>query len=366
MSDTQTVEGEVLRRADMTKPGALERFQDRGEIGRTDVMVSRTTGGMRFDNIGQMMEFAKMMALSDIGVPKHLRGNPGACLRITIQADAWGFDPFSVADKSYAVGDRISYESQLVHAVVERRAPLDRRLRMEYRGEGPTRRCKVIGRLMGEETPFEWEGPEFQQIKIKNSPEWSTNPDKQLWYHASRDWARIYVPDVLLGVYTRDEIEGSEWGPNRARQVEDSSGLASRLPETRLGGFDADGIARTLAEASGGQEVSDATQGQSGPNRTSEAPKDAKGDAVKYDKETGEVSPEEMNVLTGGAPVEPTDRAGYTAWAEGWIKRATDKDDAMARYDGERELRANCKVTIQERKRLEKLLKGKFEEGDDD
>lgn len=348
-----TATAEVLTRADMVKPGALERFQDQGRVGSTDVMISNTRGGIRFENMVQVMEFAKMMALSDIGVPAHLRGNPGACLRIAIQADAWGFDPFSVADKSYKVNDRIAYESQLVHAVIERRAPMEGRLRMEYSGEGPTRRCKVIGRLIGESEPFIWEGPMFKDIKVKNSPEWTANPDKQLWYHASRDWARIYCPDVLLGVYTRDELDSSEFGPNRARDVSD---LASRLPAASDGsGFDAQGIAKTLRAATG--EPGDEAAAEHRPEDTSisEAP-EARQEVV--DQATGEVTEAET---VPDVPQAPTTKEEYATYARDWIMRADDKAQAEARWTSERELRAQLKVSVTERKKLEKYLNERFE-----
>lgn len=351
-------EVEVLKRSDMQKPGALEVFQERGAVGGSEVMISNTRGGIKFENMMQVMEFAKMMALSDIGVPVHLRGNPGACLRIAIQADAWGFDPFSVADKSYKVNDRIAYESQLVHAVIERRAPLDGRLRMEYSGEGPTRRCKVIGKLLGEVQPFIWEGPEFQQIKVKNSPEWSANPDKQLWYHASRDWARIYCPDVLLGVYTRDEIEGSEFGPNRARDVSD---LAQRLPATGEGGYDSQGIAETLRSARGEAEPETGTKEPAKDEASPEPPKDAGGKVVEHDKSTGEVSEEEMEHLKGGAdPGEPSNKEEYGMYARNWILASDDQKAAEARWESEREMRARLKVSVTERKKIEKLLNERF------
>lgn len=359
---TTTVDQEqrVLRRADMTAPGALTKFHERGIVSGDTIQMSTNRGGMRFENMLQVMEFAKMMALADIGVPKHLRGNPGACLRVALQADEWGFSPFAVADKSYNVSDRIAYESQLVHAVIERRAPLEGRLRMELRGEGPTRRCKVIGRLIGENAPFEWEGPEFQHIRVKNSPEWVSNPDKQLWYHASRDWARIYCPDVLLGVYTRDELDNTELGPSRARDV---SGLESRMPETRTGGFDEQGIARTLAEATGQAEEKPEEKAQAEPEPARKAPKAEKQSSEYQPQDTAQKA---RKPLDPKLATEPTDRASYTAYAETWIEKVGSLDDAMARWDGERELRATCKVTVQERKRLEKLMQGRFTEGDDD
>jgi hypothetical protein len=53
--------------------------------------------------------------------------------------------PFGIAEKSYAVTNRgeekIAFESQLIHAVVEARAPLNGRLRYEVIGESQHRLC---------------------------------------------------------------------------------------------------------------------------------------------------------------------------------------------------------------------------------
>src|SRR5260370_9614045 len=110
MSEIGDDRDRILNRSDMTKPGAIQTFRERGIVGNVDINMSTSRGGMRFENMVQVMEFARMMALADIGVPKHLRGNPGACLRVALQADEWGFSPFAVADKSYCVSDRIAYE----------------------------------------------------------------------------------------------------------------------------------------------------------------------------------------------------------------------------------------------------------------
>lgn len=353
---------EVLTRADMTKPGALEKFQERGAIGKTEVMVSDSRGGLRFENMMQMMEFAKMMALADIGVAPHLRGNPGACLRIVLQADAWGFDPFSVGDKSYAVGGRISYESQLVHAVVERRAPMHGRLRPSWEGsiDDGTRKCIITGKLIGETDPFVWESPMIKDIKTKNSPEWSANPDKQLFYHASRDWARIYVPDVLLGVYTRDEIESSNFGPDRARDVSD---LASRLPASGEGGYDAQGIAQTLRTARGEPEPETGTKEPAKEKAAPEAPKDADGKVIDHDP-AGEViegtATEVAKDMVPDPVTAPTTKEEYASYASAWIMASESQSVAEGRWAGERELRAQLKVSITERKKLEKLLNERF------
>src|SRR5690348_10091498 len=87
----------------------LERIENK--IDRTiagAVTVSDSVGGIMFQNMSEVLEFAKLMSVADVAVPKHLRGNPGACLSIVTQALEWRMSPFSVANKSYSVNDRLA------------------------------------------------------------------------------------------------------------------------------------------------------------------------------------------------------------------------------------------------------------------
>ena len=175
------------------------------------------TGGLIWASMTQVMEFAKLMAISGVAVPKHLRGNPGACLGIVTQAINWEMDPFAVANKSYAVSDRLAYESQLINAVILRRAPIVDRFTISYSGSGKTRRCTVAARIKSGAV-LEYESPEMGTIPIQNSPLWKADPDQQLFYFASRAFCRRHFPDVLLGVYSRDELEGSAMGNSPPQQ----------------------------------------------------------------------------------------------------------------------------------------------------
>lgn len=79
------------------------------------------------------------------------------------------------------------------------------RLRHSFAGEGDSRTCTVRATgTDGEEMIYT--SPPFGKIQPKNSPLWKTKPDLQLYYNTSRDWARVWFPDVLLGVYAEDEI----------------------------------------------------------------------------------------------------------------------------------------------------------------
>ena len=175
------------------------------------VMARRKDGGAQLvpADAGQAMEMAKMMAVANVGVRKHLRGNPGACLSVCLQAMEWGMNPFSVANKSYEVNDQIAYESQLIAAVLNTRAPIKGRLKYEYAGEGQSRKCTCTATLKGEDEgeTVSVTSPPIGQITPKNSPLWKNDPDQQLAYYTARALARRHFPEVLLGVYAEDELE---------------------------------------------------------------------------------------------------------------------------------------------------------------
>jgi hypothetical protein len=173
-----------------------------------DLMVSDAAGGVSFADVAQVMEFGKLMAVAGIAVPKHLRGNPGACVAVCVQAIEWRMSPFAVANKSYSVNDRLAFEAQLIHAVIQQRAPIKGRIKVEFAGEGDSRRCRVWAELRDEPgESVEYISPPFLRITPKNSPLWKSDPDQQLFYFSVRSLCRRHFPDVLLGVFARDEVE---------------------------------------------------------------------------------------------------------------------------------------------------------------
>ena len=97
-------------------------------------------------------------------------------------------------------------------------------LRNKFVGEGDSRRCIVWATAKGEAEPLEYTSSEFGKIQPKNSPLWKTKPDLQLFYNASRDWARMYFPDVIMGVYAEDEL-------GQAPQVSASVSLNAKLQQ---------------------------------------------------------------------------------------------------------------------------------------
>ena len=182
-----------------------QRITERISLDSASQITTGKTGALAFGDAAQLMEFSKMMAIAQVAIPKHLRGSPGACLAVAIQASEWEMSPFAVANKSYCVNDRLAYEAQLINAVILKRAPIRGRFKIEYSGDGIKRKCKVSATLLDGDT-VEYESPAIGDIKVQNSPLWKSDPDQQLFYFSSRSMCRRHFPDVILGVYTPDEI----------------------------------------------------------------------------------------------------------------------------------------------------------------
>lgn len=177
-------------------------------------------------NLGEVVRFAEVMSKADIAIPKHLRGNAGACMAVALQALEWEMSPFAVASKSYAVNGLIAYEAQLIAAVVNTRSSIEGRLKYSYSGEGSDLICTVTGTIDGDELTYT--SPPMGQISPKNSPLWKTDPQQQLGYFSARSWARRHTPEVILGVYDREEAQQFH-GPDNAKDVTPKSPVMERL-----------------------------------------------------------------------------------------------------------------------------------------
>ncbi|MHB0837179.1 RecT family recombinase [Klebsiella grimontii] len=198
--------------------------------------VSILTNGELFNRLRTLSE---VMANSGNFVPEHYRGKPDACMAVVMQAARWGMDPFAVAQKTFIVGNSgvLGYEAQLVNAVINTMAPTKDRIHFEWFGEWEN----IVGRfvektssqnkkyiapgwnlkdeagvgvrawatLKGESEPRELVLM-LSQAQVRNSTLWATDPRQQLAYLAVKRWARLYCPDVILGVYTADEIDERE------------------------------------------------------------------------------------------------------------------------------------------------------------
>lgn len=192
-------------------------------------------------NMDRMVRMAELMASGKSTIPAHLRGSAGDCMAVTMQAMQWGMNPFSVAQKTHLVNGTLGYEGQLVAAVVNNSPLMADRLQLEWFGpwekimgkfkevtstkkqdeNGNPKKyivpdwnlndekglgINVSGTIKGESAPRVLTLL-MTQCRTRNSGLWTEDPKQQIAYLAQRRWARLHAPDVLLGVYTPDELE---------------------------------------------------------------------------------------------------------------------------------------------------------------
>jgi len=185
----------------------------------------------------KLQAFADVMAKGTATVPAHLSGKPADCLAVALQAAQWGMNPYAVAQKTHVINGSLGYEAQLVNAVITSMSPTKDRLHYEWFGPwdnvigkfvekqsqkgnkyiapnwtmADEKGCgvRVWATMKGEDEPRVLELL-LSQAQVRNSTLWGSDPKQQLAYLAVKRWARLYCPDVILGVYTPDEFESDK------------------------------------------------------------------------------------------------------------------------------------------------------------
>ena len=210
-------------------------------------MVATSSASLILDSasMDSIMRLADIMAKGRSTIPDHLKGSSADCAAVVMQAMQWQMNPFAVAQKTHLVNGTLGYEGQLVNAAIQSSGvTLDR---FNYEWFGPWE--NIIGKTKVCETPakgkygdkdykkaYQYRVPDYDmkaedgcgvrvwatmrgekeprvlelllvQASVRNSPLWATDPKQQLGYLAVKRWSRLYAPDVILGVYTPDELE---------------------------------------------------------------------------------------------------------------------------------------------------------------
>ena len=172
------------------------------------------------DGMDRIIKFSELMSAGKVSVPTHFQNKPADCMAIVMQSMRWGMDPFVVAQKTHVINGTLGYEAQLVNAVVTSSNAVQGRFHFEYGGEWeriagvpPEKRDESglfirVGAILRGETEITWGEPVYlADVKTRNSPLWKTQPKQKIAYLGIKYWARLYCPEVILGVYTPDEIE---------------------------------------------------------------------------------------------------------------------------------------------------------------
>lgn len=203
----------------------------------SELMTVQDTSQIMLDEkaMDRVIAFGKLMANGKVTIPEHLRNNESDCTAIAMQSVQWRMNPFAVASKTFlSPNGTLGYEAQLINAVITTLAPIKNRPSYEFFGDwtkiqGKVKKMQNEGKkpyfvpdwkdadeaglgvivrctLKGEDEPRELQLL-LVQCQPRFSTQWATDPQQQITYAAIRKWSRRYTPDVILGVYSEDEIQ---------------------------------------------------------------------------------------------------------------------------------------------------------------
>jgi hypothetical protein len=228
------------------RPASSATAADQSDFDRLMARTFSPTDLMHGDALDRIERIAERMAAGKVTMPEHLRGNVGDCMAIATQAMLWNMDPFVVAQKTHPVSGRLGYEAQLVMAVVQNSGAIRGTFRFEYRGEGSSIECRSGAVLRGD-TEVTWgEWLSASSVTTKNSPLWKTNIRQQMSYLQAKNWARLYCPGAILGVYSPDELEDIEPKPAERRVDLTMGEIAPPAGRPTLPAYPAEDFAKNL------------------------------------------------------------------------------------------------------------------------
>ena len=166
---------------------------------------SNGTGGnsMVPQNMDQAVRLAEMMSRGKL-VPAHLHASPGDCLMVIELAMRLGMSPFAVAQCTSVISGKLMLEGKLVAAAVESSGQIVGFIDYEFTGEGADLSITVSATRRGESGPRTIDLA-FRDAKTTNGM-WVKQPKQQLVYAGTRVWARRWLPSVMLGVYSPEEM----------------------------------------------------------------------------------------------------------------------------------------------------------------
>lgn len=298
---------------DKPKTDIITREKRRQELGETAFGTGAQGGAlMQPRNARELMDMANLVSASGTMVRDFYRNSPGDCAALIMICQPYGFNPFQVSWKTYKASKSadapVSFEAQLVQSMVNMSAPIKGRLKYRYDNEGTDQlTCTVYGidKDTGEEIVYK--SPPLKQIPVKNSPLWKGDPQQQLGYYSARAWARRHFPELLLGVYTREEIEEAP----TMREIN---------PEREVGGWG------NQAKAARGEVMPDETHGMDEEQQEQEAVRQDQEDIEDAKFEDGE--PPKDKTEGGGDhwtfKIDPSwgvpDTEAWTAGAEAFLE----------------------------------------------
>jgi|GEM_PF-2296541 len=157
----------------------------------------------------QLQRVAKLLSASEL-VPDHFRGNMPNCFIALQLAMRWDMDPFMVMQNIYIVHGKPGLEAKLTIALMNKLGPFKGPIQWEFEGKGENRKCTAYATHRETEercaATVTWDMVKKEGWLSKKGSKWATMPDQMFQYRTATFLARLYAPEVMMGLRTADEL----------------------------------------------------------------------------------------------------------------------------------------------------------------
>jgi len=155
------------------------------------------------DRLQSMLSFAEKLAGSQL-IPYALKGKPQDILVILQTGHELGLPPMQSLNSIDVIQGRPSLRTQTQIALIRSKFP-DALIRVEKKGNDTI--C-TMGRHQDDKNTFTsiWNINRAQLMGLTGRDQWKKQPEVMLQWRAMGECARIVFPDVIMNLYTPDEV----------------------------------------------------------------------------------------------------------------------------------------------------------------
>jgi len=158
----------------------------------------------------QLWCIADVYAKSKI-VPDHFKGDPASVFVVLEMALRVGAHPFQALQNCYVIHGRPAWEGKFIIALINTSGLLDGVLDWKHNGkQGDDGGWICFATLKGGkkiQKELTWKEVKAEGWLGKQGSKWASMPEMMFAYRSAAQLARKYFPQVLLGMYSRDEVE---------------------------------------------------------------------------------------------------------------------------------------------------------------
>ena len=154
---------------------------------------------------------AKALASSTL-IPPQFQGQQGFanCLVALEIANRMRMSPFQVMQNLHIIHGRPSWSSQFIIGLINgcgRFSPL----RYDVTGQGDSLACTCVATELASGNDLRGPTVTMAMAKkegwaTKSGSKWLTLPDLMIRYRAAAFWGRLYIPELLVGIQTQEEV----------------------------------------------------------------------------------------------------------------------------------------------------------------